>query len=70
MEVTRIADLKSMLEQRNYPSALTNENMEAFQKNYVKEVKKGWMIPISIEGLKKTKRRKADAHRGTSTMVN
>ena len=50
-----ISDIKAMLSRGNHKSATSAENIKALQKNYTKEVSKGWMIPILPDILPKLK---------------
>ena len=54
-EETRIADLHSSIKRGNNKSALDPTHKEFIQKNYNKEVKKGWMLPIPKEAVHKIK---------------
>ena len=47
-EEERQSDLEFMIKRGNHPSTAVKENHEAMVRNYDKEVKKGWMIPISL----------------------
>jgi len=52
-EETRRSDLKAMLARGNHKSAI--KNIETLQKAFTKEVKKGWLLPVTIESLTKIK---------------
>ena len=55
-EKTRIADVKHQIKVGNNKSALTEEMAPIIQKNYTKEVERGWMTPFlksSVENIKK-----------------
>ena len=54
-EEERLSDLEFMIKRGNHPSTLGEENSEAILKNYGKEVNKGWMIPISLDTVRKLK---------------
>jgi len=52
-EETRRSDLKAMLERGNHQSA--KKNMSVLQKSFTKEIKKGWLLPITVESILKIK---------------
>ena len=55
-EKTRLADVKHQLKVGNNKSATTEEMAPIIQKNYTKEVERGWMTPFlksSVENIKK-----------------
>ena len=54
-EKERLDDLEYMIQRGNHPSASESENNTALIKNYIKEVNKGWMIPIYINTIRKLK---------------
>ena len=54
-ETERKNDLEAFIKRGNHPLARAGENLEAVKKNYQKEVTKGWMIPITIDGLRALK---------------
>ena len=46
-------DLHEMMRRGNHQSAKLKGNEESLIKNYAKEVQHGWMLPTTIESLKK-----------------
>ena len=44
-----------MIKGGNHKSASNVENEPPFLKNYTKEVRHGWMLPVTIESLRKIK---------------
>jgi len=52
-EKTRLKDLELMLERGNHTSA--KKNLDVLKKAFDKEVKKGWLLPVTIESLTKIK---------------
>ena len=54
-EKTRLSDLLAMIERGNHKSSKSDENFPALQKAFDKEVKRGWLLPITVESLTKIK---------------
>ena len=54
-EEERLSDMEVMIKRGNHPSAEIFDNKKAMYKNYEKEVKKGWMIPVTIDCLRQIK---------------
>ena len=52
-EETRLSDLKALLKRGNHKSA--NRDIEVLKKAMAKEVRKGWVLPITIDSLPKIK---------------
>ena len=54
-EKERKLDLDHMIARGNHKSASSPENIKSLLENYEKEVKYGWMLPITVECVKKIK---------------
>ena len=54
-ETVRRRDLLAMISRGNHKSAQTQENENSIEKYYSKEIDDGWMVPITIDCLKKIK---------------
>ena len=54
-EEDRISDLEAMITRGNHKSAKESENISTLLDNYEKEVRYGWMLPVTIESVKKIK---------------
>jgi len=52
-EETRMTDLTAMLERGNHKSA--KDNIKTLNKAFTKEVEKGWLLPVTVESLRKIK---------------
>jgi len=52
-EKTRLEDLNAMLSRGNHQSA--KKNIALLQKAFDKEVKRGWLLPVTVESLTKIK---------------
>ena len=50
---TRKEDLEFMIKRGNHKSALSKENEAKLSENYAKEVKHGWMMPVTVECVTK-----------------
>ena len=55
LEEVRKEDLGHMIERGNHKSADDPDNHPTLLKNYEKEVRMGWMLPVTIESVKKIK---------------
>ena len=51
-EESRLKDIQYMIERGNHKSAAVDENRQALEKAFEKEVKNCWMIPIPIHIIK------------------
>ena len=52
---TRQNDIQKMIDRGNHNSAQMKEGVQHLQKSYTKEVKLGWMIPITLNCVRQLK---------------
>ena len=55
-EATKMSDIQAMLDRGNHKSAKSETNAPALRKAFQKEVDRGWLLPITIESVKKIKK--------------